>query len=97
LALAKAGVLSHSEITPHWEKRDGFRETFSMPNPSEKAYVVDGRACTSAGGATSAEQYLTTLQNDFGPHFATIACEMMNIADARSPDARQTNSRAATL
>ena len=97
LALAKAGVLSHLEITPHWEKMDGPRETFSMPNPSEKAYVVDGRASASAGGTTSAELFLTRLQNDFGPKFATIAREMMKIADARSPDARQTNSRAATL
>ncbi|WP_300010621.1 GlxA family transcriptional regulator [uncultured Roseobacter sp.] len=96
-ALAKAGILSSAESTLHWENIDGFREQFPTLTPTDKAYVVDGRVSTSAGGATSADLFLTVLQQDFGSEFATIAREMMNISDVRGPDTSQAASRAATL
>tara|TARA_R110002072_G_scaffold194106_1_gene351346 strand:+ start:3997 stop:5037 length:1041 start_codon:yes stop_codon:yes gene_type:complete len=96
-ALAKAGILAHARFTLHWENVDGFREVFPKLSPTDHAYVVDGRVSTSAGGATSADLFLTTLQDDFGYNFAAVTREMMNISDVRGPDASQMISRAVTL
>lgn len=95
--LARAGILQGSSFTLHWENQLPFRELYPDLEPTQQAFVFDGRIWTCAGGIAATDMMLHRIQTLFGPGLAKAVANMCLVQVPRSEVDRQTASTAAII
>lgn len=76
--LGYADLIRDAEVTLHWQFRDAFRETFSDVDLSPRPYVATGTRCSSSGGVSAIDLFLSFLVDYRGQEFADSVSESMN-------------------
>jgi len=83
-ALAKAGFLSNTKATLHWEYHAAFRELFPHIELLDTIYHYDGKRFTCAGCAASMDMMLHLIADDCGNDVATQVADLMVYTSPRS-------------
>lgn len=76
-ALAKAGLLTGTKATLHWEYHASFRELFPRIELLDTIYYLDGNRFTCAGCAASMDMMLHLIAKDWGPDLAGYVTDLM--------------------
>ena len=83
-ALAKAGLLSGTKATLHWEYHDSFRELFSQIELLDTIYYIDGNRFTCAGCAASMDLMLHLIADELGREQASYVSDLMVYTSPRT-------------
>jgi len=76
-ALAKAGLLTGTKATLHWEYHASFRELFPQIELLDSIYYLDDNRFTCAGCAASMDLMLHLMARDWGPDLAGYVSDLM--------------------
>lgn len=82
--LAKAGLLSGTKATLHWEYHDSFRELFPEVDLLDTIYFIDGKRFTCAGCAASIDLMLHLIADDHGRDLAGYVSDLMIYTSPRT-------------
>lgn len=82
--LAKAGLLSGTKTTLHWEYHDSFRELFPNIELLDTIYYLDGNRFTCAGCAASMDMMLHRIADDYGQELAGYVSDLMVYTSPRT-------------
>jgi len=92
IALAKAGVLGHQEVSVHWELLDGFCENFPDAKASKDLYISSGKMWSSAGGIATVDFVLNLIQKEHGEGFSLEIADRMIMSTIRECSSSQRSS-----
>lgn len=96
-ALARAGLLTNTIFTLHWENQPAFAERFpNLPFTGRKV-EIDQRILTCGGGAAATDLALRLIEQDHGHQFSSAVCDMCLHRVAGSDELPQRASLAARL
>ncbi|MBZ4021734.1 AraC family transcriptional regulator [Rhodobacter sp. TJ_12] len=76
VALAKAGLLTDTPFTLHWENQPAFCEDFPELTPCASMFEITPRLMTCGGGAASTDMMIALIAQDHGAEFAAMVSEM---------------------
>jgi AraC family carnitine catabolism transcriptional activator len=87
--LARAGLLTRSRVTMHWEVIGAFRERFPSITVAQTLYEVGDRRMTCAGGTAALDMMLNAIAIDHGTALANRVAEHCMHERIRTGDAGQ--------
>jgi len=96
LALAKAGLSRQQECAVHWEYAEAFAEAFPSTAVKSTAFAL-GPIPTAAGGAASAELFMTLVSQRHGAVLAAKVADAMLLPSVRDAREAQTASHLTRL